>query len=266
MQRLDASLQEVSEEDSRSASSNIEKSSGTDASGNGSTTESRRTGTSEEDAQHIKNALARQETKQVFRLRVLVILVLFAAAASISASIYMIIQNANMEEYQLQYEGTANKLVDSLQDVLAEMAAISGIAVATTADVLQFYSNSNESWPFVTMSNFQQRAGSARRISGAIYVSINPIVQSNKLSDWERYVLSDANSWMYVICVFSRWRGSDRCMEPCMYVSCNFPGTMRTNSNEFPLDSHLGFNHTPAWRTFLQHLVRKAYSFKRKRI
>ena len=194
MQRLDASLQEVSEEDSRSASSNIEKSSGTDASGNGSTTESRRTGTSEEDAQHIKNALARQETKQVFRLRVLVILVLFAAAASISVTIYYIIQNANMEEYQLQYEGTANKLVDSLQQVLAEMAAISGIAVAATADALQY--NSNESWPFVTMTNFQERAGSAKRISGAIYVSINPIIQSNQLSDWESYVLSDANSWM----------------------------------------------------------------------
>lgn len=204
MQRLDDNLGEVSEEDSRSASSNLEKSSGTDASGNDSTTESRHTGTSDEDAQNIKSTLALQETKQVFRLRVLVILVLLAAAASISITIYVIIQNSNMDEYQLQYEASANKLVDSLQHVLMEMAAISGIAVAATADALQFYSNSNASWPYVTMSHFQQRVSSARRISGAIYVSINPIVQSNQLSDWERYVQSDANSWMYVISCLNR--------------------------------------------------------------
>ncbi len=167
---------------------------GTDASGHGSTTDSRRTGTSDDDAQTIKNALARQETKQVFRLRILVIMILVAAATAISVTIFFIIRNADIEEFELQYYGSANKLVDALQDVLEEMAAISGLAVAATAETLRV--NATESWPFVTLSNFQERAGSARRISGAIYVSINPIVESNQLSDWESYVLSQANSWM----------------------------------------------------------------------
>ena len=193
MQRLEESLKEHSEEDSKSASSNVDKSSGT-GSGHGSTTDSRRTGSSEDDAQAIKQALARQETKQVFRLRILVVLVLIAAATAISVTIYFIIRNADIDEFQLEYEGSANKLVDSLQEVLAEMAAISGIAVAATADALQ--TNATETWPFVTLTHFQERAGSARRMSGALYLSINPLVQSNQLSDWEQYVLSDANYWM----------------------------------------------------------------------
>lgn len=195
MEDLDPSLLDDSEEGSKSGSSNIEKSSGTDAdvSGYGSTTDTRRT-SSDDDTQTIKNVLARHETQQVFRLRLLVILILIAAATSISVTIYYIVRGAEMDEFELQYYGAANKIVDAFQDVLVQMSAVSGIAVSLTADTLK--ANATESWPFVTMSNFQERAGSARKLSGAIYVSINPIIESNQLYAWERYVQSDVNKWV----------------------------------------------------------------------
>ncbi len=191
----DENLIDCSEEESKSGSSNVDRSSSgtyTEASFYGSTNDSKRT--SDDDAYNIKNVLAKHETQQVFRLRILVILILIAAATSISVTIYFIVRNADTDEFELQYYGAANKVVDAFQEVLVQMSAVSGIAVSVTADTLK--ANSTESWPFVTMSNFQERAGSARKLSGAIYVSINPIVESNKLSKWERYVQSDANYWV----------------------------------------------------------------------
>lgn len=191
---LDESGEE--EDDSKSISSSMDKSSsgnGTESSWHHSTSDSRRT-SSDDDANTIKNALAKHETKQVFRLRLLVILILIAAATSISVTIYFIVKQAEIDEFELQYYAAANKIVDAFQEVLVEMSAVSGIAVSVTADTLK--ANATESWPFVTMSNFQERAGSARKLSGAIYVSVNPIVQSDQLSKWERYIQTDVNDWM----------------------------------------------------------------------
>ena len=196
MEEQDPSLF-LDEDDSKSGSSNVEKSSsgnGTVSSWHNSASESRRTSTTDDDTNTIKNALAKQETQQVFRLRVLVILILMAAATSISVTIYFIVQQSEIDEFELQYYAAANKIVDAFQEVLVEMSAVSGIAVSVTADTLK--ANATESWPFVTMSNFQERAGSARKLSGAIYVSVNPIVESDQLSQWERYVQTDVNNWM----------------------------------------------------------------------
>ena len=141
---------------------------------------------------NIKNGLARKETKQVLRLRVLVVLILVAAAASISAAIFYIVRSSEIDEFETIYYGSADKIVDALQEVVVEMSSVSALAVAATADSI----GSNKTWPLFTMTNFQERAANARTQSGAIFVSINPLVEKDALSAWERYVLSDANSWM----------------------------------------------------------------------
>lgn len=77
-----------------------------------------------------------------------------------------------------------------LLDIVVEMSAVAGLAVTATVD-------GNYSWPFVTLNAFQERASNARFLSGAIYLSINPIVNGNEeLAAWEKYAQSDANSWM----------------------------------------------------------------------
>lgn len=172
-------------------------------SGNGSsqhesTTDSHRTGTNSDDEhQNIKDALSRRETRQVFRLRVLVILILVAAATSISVAIYYITRDAEMEEFELEYEAVADKIIESMQEVMIEMAAVSGLAVAATAKFSEDAGVPEPSnWPFETISSFQERAQNAEALSGALYVSINPIVEQDELAAWERHVLSDANYWM----------------------------------------------------------------------
>ncbi len=188
------------DDSSRGSTNNIE-------SGNNSTNGwSHRTGGSDDDLQTIKDALGRQETKRVIRLRFVVILILIAAAASVSWTVYFITKSAEKEDFELQYDGVADKIIESFQEIMVQMSAVSSLAGEATTHaqqqqrILQFSNNTDvvahSDWPFVTLSNFQERAGNVRTISGAIYVSVNPIVEANQLPFWEEYVRGNANSWM----------------------------------------------------------------------
>jgi len=190
---------------SRSTTSGIERSR---SSGTGNSTNSNRTGeTTDDDLNTIKNSLAKQETRQVFRLRIIVVLLLVAAATSISLAVFFITKNAEEEEFEAQFDGVANKILDHFEQIMIEMSAVSGLAVAGTTFLQQLkalYATLPDDitpafpidWPFVTTPSFQERVGNVRSLSGSIYVSINPIVTQEELPLWESYVQSKANKWI----------------------------------------------------------------------
>lgn len=180
-----------SDDDHSSKAGSVERNS---SSNDGSTTGTHATGSgnSDDDIQNIKDALTKRETKAVFKLRVLVIMILVAAAISISCTVFYVTRNAEKEEFQIQYYAMAEKVLQSLQDVMVEISAVSGLAVAASADSAE----QDAKWPFITMSNFQERAGNAKTLSGALYVSISPIVPADELPDWEKYVRGTSNKWM----------------------------------------------------------------------
>lgn len=161
---------------------------------NDSTTDahSSRTGATDDEMQNIKAALTQKESTQVFRLRVIVILILIAAATSISVSVYYIMRTGQLEQFETEFYATADKIIDRLQDVMIEISAVSGLAVVATADAEE----NGRKWPFVALNAFQQKANNARLLSGTIFLSINPIVQAENLTQWEDFVLGDASSWM----------------------------------------------------------------------
>jgi hypothetical protein len=184
-------LDAVDEDDAKSSSEVPDGSSAN----NDSSTEaySSRTGGTDDDMQKIKEALTKHETKQVFRLRVIVILILLAAATSVSAAVYHITRSGEVEEFEIEFYSVAEKIIDSLQEVIVKISAVSGLAVIATADAEE----RGQEWPFVTLNAFRQKANNARIVSGTIYLSVNPIVLSDQLVDWENFVLlSVANSWM----------------------------------------------------------------------
>ena len=147
----------------------------------------------EDNLQAIKDRLSKNETKAVFRLRVLVVFVLLCASAAISVVVYKITRDAQINVFHIQYEGAADKVIQSFADIVKKMGAISGLSLAACS-----HSTDNESsWPLVTLSNFQERAGNARALSGALFVSINPLVEDRQRALWEQYVLeNNTNEWM----------------------------------------------------------------------
>ena len=73
-----------------------------------------------------------------------------------------------------------------------KMGSVSTLGVAYTTHTVNYEST----WPFVTLPNFPQRAGSARHMSGALMVTFAPAVSRENFEDWDKYVSSDANQWM----------------------------------------------------------------------
>jgi len=74
------------------------------------------------------------------------------------------------------------------------MAAVGGLSTLITIDA---YGDSGQaSWPLVSINGFHEKGFNARSLSGALYLSISPVVTRDDLLDWEVYVQSDANKWM----------------------------------------------------------------------
>jgi hypothetical protein len=121
-----------------------------------------------------------------------VCLVLASAAAAVSAAVFILTKRSETEAFESQYDGIADKLIDSFENIIYQMSSITVLAVLVT-------SNSGETgsdWPYATVSDFQRKARSARERAGVLYVSTNPIVTEQELPKWEEHVVTNASNWM----------------------------------------------------------------------
>jgi flagellar basal body-associated protein FliL len=142
-------------------------------------------GTSEAD----RDQLAQKETRDVFLLRVLVVIVLLLAAVAVSIVVYYITRNAEVDEFETQYSALAATVLRAFEDIVTQkMGAISSVGVAAIA----YGVDDKLSWPFLALSSFQERSATARSLSGAIFISINPVVSDPQRAEWEKFVVKEA--------------------------------------------------------------------------
>ena len=72
------------------------------------------TGTTEDEFNMIKEELAHHETKNVLRLRILVILLLVAVAGAVCYTIYDLTHKAEIEAFETDFDGAAESIIASL--------------------------------------------------------------------------------------------------------------------------------------------------------
>ena len=82
--------------------------------------------------------------------------------------------------------------MESFNGIFNEMGSVSGLAVSETAHSIDH----GLPFPFMTMTNFQEKAGNARSLSKTLYVTISVLVTKEQLPEWDRFVLGKNNSWM----------------------------------------------------------------------
>ena len=140
-----------------------------------------------------KERLGQDETNAVFRLRLLVFLVMLLAAIAVSVTIYIITSGAEQDEFEAQFDGAAGQVLETFDNVVQQkISAISSLAVAIIAHGVDH----NRDWPFVTLSSFQQRSSTARKLADALFVTISPIVSDKNRKEWEDFVTTDDSYWM----------------------------------------------------------------------
>ena len=137
--------------------------------------------------------IGQQESRQVFKQKVLVILVLFLAAVSVSLAVFFITRNAESDQFVQHFQGGADKIVASFESILQEkIGSVGSLCLAFTAhglaqQELEQANSSDTVWPFVTIDSFHESAASARILSNVLHMSLLPIVTKENQKAWEAY-------------------------------------------------------------------------------
>jgi hypothetical protein len=131
-------------------------------------------------------------TRNIFRLRAAVVVVLVAAGV-ITGIVYSIIKGKETEDFELNYEGASSKILEAFQGIVTEkLQAVTSLAIAATAHSLDH----DDHWPMSTLSFFQDRATATRMQSGSLFVGMVPMVTIAQREMYENYTVQDPKGWI----------------------------------------------------------------------
>jgi hypothetical protein len=141
------------------------------------------------DCEMDDKALARSEqTKVVKVLRVLVLLLLLITAALSSIGAYFYLSNDETQMFESGYQANAQRIVESFHDAVERrLGAINSLATAITSHSL----DTKQSFPFVTIPNFEIRGSDLRLQADATSIVWLPLVTDEARVAWEEYALSN---------------------------------------------------------------------------
>jgi len=143
------------------------------------------------EADTLEQELAKQQTSILFWLRVVVMASLLITALVVCVTVFINLREAEMEEFEAHFEGISAKVLQAFNGIVEQkLVAVGSVEVAAIAQSLV----EERGWPFVTLSFFQERAASARSLSGSLFLSISPVVNASDRSEWEDYVREQ--NWM----------------------------------------------------------------------
>ena len=83
-------------------------------------------------------------------------------------------------------------LITAFEHIIHVLGSVASVGVSITTHSI----NNGQTFPFVTLPNFENRAGNARHMSGALFVGIAPIVTRDNFEAWDEYIMGESNFWM----------------------------------------------------------------------
>jgi hypothetical protein len=141
----------------------------------------------------INRPLSKKESNHVFRLRVIVVLILIVAAAGVSMLVFYISKFSERDEYNNQFDGAKGQIFEAFEAIKTErISGLSSLGVAA----ISYGIDHSKSWPFVTLSRFQERALTMRSNSKVLQVSLHNLVTEDDRDQWEKYTVSNDSRWI----------------------------------------------------------------------
>ncbi|CAB9526252.1 Receptor-type guanylate cyclase gcy [Seminavis robusta] len=132
----------------------------------------------------VANLAANRETKMVFSLKILVMLLLLASTAMASAGVYRYSTNDQTMEFERDFESYSAKMTENFRlAVDRKLGAIASMANAMTT----YAQDTNATFPFVTLSNFPVRACDLRVLAEALMIIWTPLINDTNRLEWEEW-------------------------------------------------------------------------------
>ena len=135
-------------------------------------------------AQEERETLARQETKAVIVLRVIVLAVLACTGAAMAWFTFHYTRSSEEDEFEAAFAAASTSVLESFHDAIANnFGAMDALSTAVTdqAEV------TGQVFPNVTMPGFHAMAGATRVMTHAIYVFYMPLVTDAARRGYEAY-------------------------------------------------------------------------------
>jgi hypothetical protein len=132
-------------------------------------------------------------TVHASRLRYCVILMFVISMVVFPTVIYVAFRKAEVDDFESEFASLSDQVVTGFQGKLGNtLNSIDAMSIAATADALQ----TNSSWPFVTMRDFDLLGASSLALADTLFISINPLVELEERQAWEGYTLTNLD-WLY---------------------------------------------------------------------
>ena len=139
-----------------------------------------------------QEVIAKQESRAIFWLRVLVVLVLVASTVGVCIAVHNHLSNAEEEDFTSQFESDAAKMIEGIADSFDNTF---GAADTFALSLVSFAKSTNMTWPFVTFPDFTVQGMKVLKSSNAFMVGLYPIVEVEQIDEWKQYA-SEHDDWV----------------------------------------------------------------------
>lgn len=138
----------------------------------------------------LGNVISKRETRFVWLMRILVLLVLALSTTTVAVATYRFTSRNEHEAFTASFRNNGNKVVVSVTK--AFYLSMTGID-SFVAGVVAAAKVANQTWPFVTLPDYELRAAKTRALCKSVAMSQVHVVTSNQRVEWETYTAN--NNW-----------------------------------------------------------------------
>jgi hypothetical protein len=128
--------------------------------------------------------IAKRETVAVGRLKVIVSLVLIVSTVAVATFVYKYLSRSEEARFREKFRDDGYKIYSSIG---ASLDKTFGMLDATSVMLVTHAKETNQTWPFVTMSDFGIRVAKLLLLTDVILVTALPVVTPDQRRKWEAY-------------------------------------------------------------------------------
>jgi hypothetical protein len=148
--------------------------------------------------EEIGTKLSQLASKRVYQTRFVVLLILSIASVGISLVVYHVCDRAEHNQFDSQFDGAADKVLEEFSALPMQIGSISAIGIMATIQGMNSREKNSKSWPFVTFPSFEHRAAVAVELSGSMTIVIHPLVSDDHRDEYETFSTIAGRAYMYV--------------------------------------------------------------------